>query len=708
MNAYLQALYSETETYVELPSGLTDLMPSDWKLRIAAERKEDKDGRVVFPVLKALYGLPKSGMDFISSFHSWLRNEGWEAFEFDHATFHKTFIDDKGESKLVIMTTYVDDVLVSVPRGIVADQMWTKLRSRWQSTDPEASDRFLGIVIRQRGGKIELNQSEYAKHIIQSYESKCGENIRPRKTLPAPLYDGPNPAKQCTVHSLGRSTIGGLMYLARGTRPDICRAVNCLASRVHTWSESCDQFLKGIIGYLKRHDISIVYDCTAGSSWSDWKLEYHSDANFVAPSAISGFCSYLYNPKDGSKLLLDWCSRKQTSASLSTCESEMVALVTAGRDAIAHGSMLEIFENGKPSEIPKTIGVHCDNLAACLAVRRGFSKQITYLSRTFGCAVGWLHERTMEKQLDVHFIPGKYNCADPFTKLIDDCGPLDKLLTRSTEVYNEKKTGDSATHGARDEGACNEKDASECVFGSDNNVVNECDTLTVARAKGGVSVDPVKTCERGEIMHASYVGCDRNEHGPYTNGSMNGTDYDKLIDITYYEFVNKNSEMDTNTNYEYKYQMDKRRASRHIPHQYQPHTTTPTMGSNGQPMRGGGGNLSRSVPVGCDVNALLRSYDYVVNIVSNDVLALPVYHGLQCATNNNKRVLSDEGISSSVVGITAHDQVEITLSEIGIYDEVNENGQCLDKDINVSSSLHCDSSCVIVPHNQMLFSDLKP
>lgn len=208
------------------------------------------------------------------------------------------------------------------------------------------------------------------------------------------------------------------MYIARGTRPELCRSVNCLASRVSSWDENCEQFLEHLLGYILHVRLEIRYKIqTRPFCKEEWEMIVHTDSNFLAPRSHSGCAVYYANKVDGTKYIVDWTSKRQTSTALSSCEAETIALVQAARTALNWVDFMNLVE-GRIHEgdcepvVPK---LFCDNLATVLGAKRGYSKQLSYLSRTFGTSVGWIHNLIEKKMVTLSFISGvkkRSGCID--------------------------------------------------------------------------------------------------------------------------------------------------------------------------------------------------------------------------------------------------------------------------------------------------------
>ena len=61
-------------------------------------------------------------------------------------------------------------------------------------------------------------------------------------------------AKSCRRH------VCGLLYICRGSRPDISFAVGCLSRRLHKWRKIDDKRLNQVMSYLATYpDLGLLY-----------------------------------------------------------------------------------------------------------------------------------------------------------------------------------------------------------------------------------------------------------------------------------------------------------------------------------------------------------------------------------------------------------------------------------------------------------------
>ena len=112
---------------------------------------------------------------------------------------------------------------------------------------------------------------------------------------------------------------------------------------------------------------------------------------------------------------LCWVSKKQTSTSKSTAESELVSLSA------------NVFEEGIPmlnfwqtvTGRAVKLKIKEDNEATIKIAKKGFSPKLRSLTRTHRVNLGAIHEEIMKPDVILEHCPTLEQAADIFTKAID-------------------------------------------------------------------------------------------------------------------------------------------------------------------------------------------------------------------------------------------------------------------------------------------------
>ena len=116
-----------------------------------------------------------------------------------------------------------------------------------------------------------------------------------------------------------------ILFAARMARFDLLRALQGLAARVTKWSSDCDKALQRIVCYI-HSTVDVRFKAFIGDSLSKRKLWCFADADHAGEydnRSTTGCFLLLIGPN--TYFPLTAFSKKQTSASMSSTESEVVA-----------------------------------------------------------------------------------------------------------------------------------------------------------------------------------------------------------------------------------------------------------------------------------------------------------------------------------------------------------------------------------------------
>jgi hypothetical protein len=212
------------------------------------------------------------------------------------------------------------------------------LQTEFILTDEGSIATYLGIDVQcTPEGHYHLRQPHSIESLVNDFESSYPGKLHPCRepALPNERLEKSGPPREHTWSY--PSYIGRLNYIAGTTRPDIAFAVHQCARFSADPRKPHEDAVKKIVRYLKgTHDKGIIFkpdrtlglQCYVDASFaSGWTI--HCDAD--DPSNVysrTGFVLRLF----GCPLL--WVSKLQTEVTLSTCESEYVALSQSLRDVI--------------------------------------------------------------------------------------------------------------------------------------------------------------------------------------------------------------------------------------------------------------------------------------------------------------------------------------------------------------------------------------
>jgi hypothetical protein len=201
-----------------------------------------------------------------------------------------------------------------------------------------------------------------------------------------------------------QSMIGGLMYAAICTRPDIAYAVTTLSQYSSNPGPEHWSACKRVFRYLSgTRSYGLVY----GNTREDIISVGYSDADYAANpddrKSISGYAFMLGGAAHS------WSSKKQTTVATSSTEAEYTALAHATRFAVWSRYLLD--EIGYTQEEPTVI--HEDNQAA-LALAR--DPQFHARSKHFDVQNHFIREKIENSTINPVYCTTEDQLADVFTK----------------------------------------------------------------------------------------------------------------------------------------------------------------------------------------------------------------------------------------------------------------------------------------------------
>jgi len=310
--AYLNGTLKE-KVYMKQPEGYGDGTPR------------------VCLLIKTLYGLKQAGREWNLEFDRKLRKRGYSRLRSDPCVYIFHTDDD-----FVIITVWVDDMLLFVTMVELKQKAITDVESEWEITDMGMPTKIVGIELKISLDEISISSSSYIKSIL---EKELLERCNPVSTPldpNIPLEPNPEGNEGDRSNSYAR-LLGELQYIASATRPDITYAVNRLASYTANPSLQHTTALKRILRYLcGTQSYCITYK--AVSEKVDFFSGY-ADAAYANADEGRSTTGYVFLAGEGA---ITWSSKKQISTALSSTQVEYVALSEAAREAC----WLRNFETG--------------------------------------------------------------------------------------------------------------------------------------------------------------------------------------------------------------------------------------------------------------------------------------------------------------------------------------------------------------------------
>ncbi|CAA7059397.1 unnamed protein product [Microthlaspi erraticum] len=223
-------------------------------------------------------------------------------------------------------------LVVGVPEA--ARQAWTSLivieefkkemSSKFEMSDLGRLTYYLGIEVQQDSDGITLSQRRYALKILEEAGMMSCNPVH------TPMEAGLKLSKATGEKDIDamayRKNVGCLRYLLH-TRPDLSYCVGVLSRYMQNPKESHGVAMKQCLRYL-RGTTTLGLTFKRSSANATRLVGYNDSSHNVDPDdgkSTTGHVFYL------GESLISWCSQKQDTVALSSCEAEFMAGTEAAR-----------------------------------------------------------------------------------------------------------------------------------------------------------------------------------------------------------------------------------------------------------------------------------------------------------------------------------------------------------------------------------------
>ena len=336
----LMAIANEEDSHIHQMDVTTAFLYGELKEEIYMQLPEGfshpgQEGKV-WRLHKSLYGLKQSPRCWNARIHHFLLEQGFTVMKTDSALYIK------GADKVKqIISLYVDDLLIFSKDISAIRTIKASISAMFKVTDFGEVDTILGIKVTRNweDGTLQMGQELYAQRILDRFKMGQCEGrstpLVPGSKLSKTMVPVTETEKQAMANTPYREAVGSLMYLMLCTRPDIAAAVQYVSRFSSNPAPQHWEAVKHILRYVQRtKSLKLTFRKQGviqltGYSDSDW--ESCEDTR----RSTSGYVFLLGGAA------VSWCSRKQKSVSLSSCEAEYVAACEATREAVWETTMLE-------------------------------------------------------------------------------------------------------------------------------------------------------------------------------------------------------------------------------------------------------------------------------------------------------------------------------------------------------------------------------
>ncbi|KAI7933255.1 hypothetical protein MJO29_016939 [Puccinia striiformis f. sp. tritici] len=342
---------------------------------------------------KALYGTRQAARCWWLHLKNVLNKYGYSPSQYDNSLYILRHPDEAG-----VVWLHVDDGVVTASNSKILQKLEHDLKGILKIKWSQSLDSIVGLNVVRSARGFELFQKDLIAGILQEHWDGTTT-----ATTPLPSNYNATTDEEGVAADSGKylSVIGSLSYLAVGTRPDICFAVNLLARFAAKPGVLHWKGVNHLINYLAgSRDLRLQLFPSPDNK----PLKTFADASWGGEFSRLSYgvlITFLNCP-------VLWVARRQQSVASSTCHAEYMALGVATRQTLWVRHLLrDVLKQDFVGHL------FCDNQAAIkVSTDDASNKRTRHTDRDFYIT----NEALFQKKTSLEWIGTKDQLADIFTK----------------------------------------------------------------------------------------------------------------------------------------------------------------------------------------------------------------------------------------------------------------------------------------------------
>jgi hypothetical protein len=351
-------------------------------------------------LLKSLYGLKQAAHDWHQLQHKFLM--GFDK-RMKQSLVEPCLYYIIENDLIVLISVHVDDYLVATNSNEWYKNFFQKFSEKFEVNDLGIANHLLQIGIEWTQESVSMHQGRHIRELAATH------GLTDSKPVYTPMESGLNltPADEPDFSLPYRSLIGALLWITRGTRPDIYYSVIYLTKFNNSYGQQHYKAAKRILRYLiTTIDKKLIYKKNLSST----PISVMSDSDWAGDRtdrlSYSGYLVRLF----GNTVM--WNTSKQGSPALSSCEAEYYALTEAAKETIHIYNLLKgiISDEGV-----KPIPIQMDNMGAGFMAEKDLNnKRTKHIDIRYHFIRHWVREKLVE----LFYVRTDENDSDLFTKAL--------------------------------------------------------------------------------------------------------------------------------------------------------------------------------------------------------------------------------------------------------------------------------------------------
>jgi hypothetical protein len=351
-------------------------------------------------LLKSIYGLKQAAHDWAEVSDSFIKN-------YDNC-FTRSSIEPcmyyiLTSKRIVIILVHVDDYLIASNDQKYVKNFVQAFQDKFGVNVLGKLAHFLQIAIETSKDTITLSQQRFIEELAERYHLNEIKDVHTPMDPTIKLLKEPELTE---IHPY-RNLLGSLMWLSRGTRPDIAFSVAYLSQFAISYSSEHFKALKRVLKYvITTKDKKLTFVRATPQP----KIIVHSYTDSDWATDIVDRKSYSGSTVFVNGNLISWQSKKQKTVSTSSCEAEYVATSETVKCVLHLYYLLsEAFSVHTP------VPVYLDNTGAAYLASNPVNNQ---RSKHIDIRVHHVRDWVKKKLIKIVKVPTADNTADLFTKAL--------------------------------------------------------------------------------------------------------------------------------------------------------------------------------------------------------------------------------------------------------------------------------------------------